>query len=200
MRIHSNQNPTEMLEAEHRMIQKAVAGMARIADAVEQGNIVEASMLRELVRFLRTFADGCHHAKEETALFPMLELKGVPLAGCPVAVLHNDHLKARVLVGELSDAIEAYAGEARSGRRSLLSALRALISFYPDHIWKEDYLLFPLARKVLSSMDEHILTQHFEQLEAGVGPGVHERYERFVDELELATSRRQEPCPVCHAE
>ncbi len=198
--MHEHSSPTETLEAEHRLIQKVVAAMARIADAVEQGRVVEVPVLRELVRFLKIFGDECHHAKEETALFPMLELKGVPLAGCPVAVLHNDHLKGRVLVGELSDAIEAYAAENRSGRRSLIPALRALVAFYPDHIWKEDYLLFPLARKVLSSMDERILTQHFEQLEAGVGSDAHQRYEQFVEELELATSGRHEPCPVCRAD
>ena len=198
--MHTHSSPTETLEAEHRLIQRVVATMAQIADAVEQGRVVEVPVLRELVRFLKTFGDECHHAKEETALFPMLELKGVPLAGCPVAVLHNDHLKGRVLVGELSDAIEAYAAEDRSGRRSVIPALRALVAFYPDHIWKEDYLLFPLARKVLSSMDERILTQHFEQLEAGVGSGAHQRYEQFVKELELATSGRHEPCPACRAE
>ncbi len=200
MHTHTTESPTEILEGEHRLIQTVVANMARIADSLEQGKAVEVSALRELVRFLKTFGDECHHAKEETALFPMLELKGVPVAGCPIAVLHNDHLKARVLVGELADAVDAYGSDARSGQRSLLAVLRELVAFYPGHIWKEDYLLFPLAKKVLSSMDERILSQHFEHIEAALGASVHERFEQFVTELDLATSGRQEPCPVCHAE
>ncbi len=197
---YNSQSPTDMLEAEHRLIQKVVASMARVAEALEKGKIVEVSVLRELVRFLQIFGDECHHAKEETALFPMLELKGVPLEGCPVAVLHNDHLKGRAFVNELCDSVEAYACDPLSGRRSLITALRKLIQFYPDHIWKEDYLLFPLAKKVLSSMDERIVSQHFEQIEDALGTGLHERFEEFVAELDLATSSTQEPCPVCRAQ
>ncbi len=197
MHTQTTQSPTEILEAEHQAIQKVVASMARMADALEQGRKVGLSALRELVRFLRVFGDECHHAKEETALFPMLELKGVPVAGCPIAVLHNDHLKARVWLGELSDAVEAYTADSQAGRRSLITALRELVRFYPEHIWKEDYLLFPLANKVLSSMDERILAQHFEHIESSLGPNVHGRFEQFVKEFDLATSGRQEPCPVC---
>ncbi len=197
---HNSQSPTEMLEVEHRLIYKAVASMARVADALENGKTVEVSVLRELVRFLEIFGDECHHTKEETALFPMLALKGVPLEGCPVAVLHNDHRKGRDFVSELRDSVEAYAYDPPSGRRSLIPALRKLVEFYPDHIWKEDYLLFPLAKKVLSSMDERIVSQHFEQIEDALGTGLHERFEEFVRELDLATSSTQEPCPLCRAQ
>lgn len=196
---HDIQSPTDMLEMEHRLIHKVVASMARIAESLEKGKTVEVSMLRELVRFLEIFADECHHAKEETALFPMLELKGVPIEGCPVAVLHHDHLKGRAFVSELRDSVEAYACEPGSGRLSLVAALRKLVDFYPDHIWKEDYLLFPLAKKVLSSVDERIVTQHFEQIENALQTGAHERFVGFVTELDLATRGIQEPCPLCRA-
>ncbi len=197
MDARTNQGPTDVLEAEHRIIQRVVANMARIAEALERGKTVEVSALRELVRFLKVFADECHHAKEEASLFAMLELKGVPVEGCPIGVLRNDHVKGRAMVAELNNAVESYASDTQPDSRPVIVALGKLIHFYPDHIWKEDYLLFPLAKKVLSSTDEGILTEQFENIETRLGPHVHDRLEQFVAELDLATSGRQEPCPVC---
>ena len=197
MYARTNQGPTDVLETEHRIVQRVVANMARIAEALERGKTVEVSALRELVRFLKVFADQCHHAKEEVSLFPMFELKGVPVEGCPIGVLRNDHVKGCVMVAELNNAVEGYASNAQPDRHSLIVALRKLIDFCPGNISKEDYLLFPLAKKVLSSTDERILTEQFEKIETSLGPHAHDRFKQFVTELDLATSKRQEPCPVC---
>ena len=40
---------------------------------------------------------------------------------------------------------------------TLINTLEALAEFFPDHIWKEDYLLLPMAEKVLSEEDKHSL-------------------------------------------
>ena len=58
-----------------------------------------------------------------------------------------EHQKGRVMVGELADAIRGYAAGEPPAQENLVKSLRALVAFYPSHIWKEDYLLFPLAGK-----------------------------------------------------
>ncbi len=85
--------PTEMLEAEHHVIQKVVGAMAVL------GQEVEAKTLQGIVEFMRTFADKCHHGKEEIHLFPALERKGVPARGCPVGALLHEHQQGRALDG-----------------------------------------------------------------------------------------------------
>ena len=77
---------TEALEREHQVIQKAVAVMARVADQLELKHAVEADLLQDLVQFMRVFDDQCHHGKEETYLFPLLESRGVPTEGTPDAM------------------------------------------------------------------------------------------------------------------
>ena len=105
----SGATPVEMLEAEHRVIQKMVAGMSVLAEQLEGGEQVDVSLLDRIVVFLRTFADRCHHGKEETFLFPALIRRGVPSHGCPIGGLTMEHQKGRVMVGELADAIRGYA-------------------------------------------------------------------------------------------
>ena len=143
--------PTEMLEEEHHFIQKVVGAMAALAERLDMGQDVDVRMLQNIAEFMRAFADKCHHGKEETHLFPLLVRKGMPVRGCPLAVLMAEHQRGRALVNGFATAAETYARDEPSAKRSLLENLRALVGLYPDHIWKEDYLLFPVTNKILGT-------------------------------------------------
>ena len=184
----SEATAVEMLEAEHRVIQKMVAGMSVLAEQLEGGEPVDVSLLESIVVFLRTFADRLHHGKEESFLFPALIRRGVPSQGCPIGGLTMEHQKGRVMVGELADAIRGYAAGEPPARENLVKSLRALVAFYPNHIWKEDYLLFPLAGKVLTPEDQQELMDKFETVERELGLDVHEGFDKVAAELERKVS------------
>ena len=184
----SGATPVEVLEAEHRVIQKMVAGMSVLAEQLEGGEPVDVSLLESIVVFLRTFADRCHHGKEETFLFPALIRRGVPSHGCPIGGLTMEHQKGRVMVGELAEAIRGCAAGEPPARENLVKSLRALVAFYPSHIWKEDYLLFPLAGKVLTPQDQQELMDKFETVERELGLDVHEGFDKLAAELERKVS------------
>ena len=139
------ESSTGTLEQEHRIVQQVVAGMAMLADELEESKPVKPQLLQEIVEFLRVFVDQCHHAKEDKYLFPLLEQRGVPAGGCPLGALKHEHENGRLLVKQLAGAVEAYANSGGTIKNSLIPALRGLVELYPNHIWKEDYLLFPLA-------------------------------------------------------
>ena len=184
----SEATAVEMLEAEHRVIQKMVAGMSVLADQLEGGEPVDVSLLESIVAFLRTFADRLHHGKEESFLFPALIRRGVPAQGCPIGGLTMEHQKGRVMVGELADAIHGYAVGEPLAQENLVKTLRALVVFYPSHIWKEDYLLFPLAGKVLTPEDQQELRDKFATVECELGLDVLEGFDKVVAELERKVS------------
>jgi hemerythrin-like domain-containing protein len=64
-----------------------------------------------------------------------------------------------------------------------VKSLRGIATLYPNHIWKEDYLLFPLTNKVVSPEEQQALYQQFEQVEERVGRDVHHRLEQFAEGL-----------------
>lgn len=181
--------PTEMLEEEHHFIQKVVDAMTAVSERLEMGQEVEAEMLRNIVDFMRTFADKCHHGKEETHLFPVLERKGVPVRGCPLAVLMAEHQRGRALVTGLATAAETYVRDGPSAKKPLLESLRGITELYPDHIWKEDYLLFPMTNKILTSGEQKELYDKFEMVERAIGAGVHHRFEQLAEKLKQETQR-----------
>ncbi len=180
--------PTEVLEEEHRTIQKVVVAMAVLAQTLEDGGQVDPAVLQDIVAFMRTFADQCHHGKEEAHLFPALEKRGVPAHGCPLAALRHEHEKGRASVAALAEAVRAYGGGDPQAREALLGSLGALVALYPDHIWKEDYLLFPMANKVLTPEDQADVRQKFEAVEDAVGRDVHHRFEQLANRLQDLTS------------
>lgn len=176
--------PTEILEVEHHFIQKVVAVMVALTEKLEAGQEVDPQKLRDMAEFMRTFADKCHHGKEETHLFPLLERKGVPVHGCPLAVLNAEHQRGRALVTGFAAATEKYVTDRAASRKSLLESLRGIAGLYPDHIWKEDYLLFPMTNKILNAEEQEELRAKFEIVEAAIGPNVHERFIRLAERLE----------------
>ncbi len=175
----------KMLEAEHRVILKIVGVLGVLADALEIGKPVQAQTLSDLVEFMRTFADKCHHGKEEAHLFPALARRGVPAQGCPLGGLTHEHQKGRMLVAELDQAAQAFFQQARlEAKPTVIRCLRDLAALYANHLWKEDYMVFPMSGKVLSDADRAELQRHFEAVEREIGDELHHRLEALAEKLQ----------------
>lgn len=174
---------TQILEDEHRVIQEMAASLAVVGEDIERGKAVPSKTLRILGQFLEVFVEQCHHRKEEAYLFTMLQRKGVPAEGCPLAVLNHEHAKLRALVTQFTDSVDVYLATQGAARVSLIKTIHSLLELLPGHIWKENYLLFPLADKVLSSDEQESLLLQFEQVESEMGPGIHHGFERLAKGL-----------------
>lgn len=178
---------TQMLEDEHHVIQKVAASLALMAEDLKVGKPVGSEILRDITQFLRVFVEQCHQQKEEKYLFTVLLKKGVPAGGCPLAVLHNEHVKEQALIRQFGDAVEMYIESKGTARASLESTIHALVELLPGHIWKEDYMLLPMADKILSPEDQDLLQKQFEQVKSEIGLEMHYRFEKLADELEEVT-------------
>ncbi|MGB5235002.1 MAG: hemerythrin domain-containing protein, partial [Candidatus Macondimonas sp.] len=103
-------NPIHQLTHEHHHILQVVHGLSAIDQELAAGRMPDLARLRDIVAFMREFADQCHHAKEEAILFPAMEDKGVPHDDCPLEGLLREHARGRELVGALATATAALAG------------------------------------------------------------------------------------------
>ena len=169
-------NPIQQLTHEHHHILQVVHGLSAIDQELAAGNRPDPARLRTIVAFMREFADQCHHAKEEAILFPAMEDKGVPHGGCPLEALRREHVLGRERVGALAAAIDA------------------LQQLYPNHIWKEDQMVFPMAERLFTPAELDALNARFEQAEIELGQD-HDRYVAFAEEMAALlgqTPRRHE--------
>lgn len=178
-----DRSPAGVLETEHRYIQKVVGVIALHVDAIESGQALDLGLLAEVVEFMRAYADQCHHGKEEALLFPALEQKGVPPQGCPLGALKHEHVAGRALVTELATSVTGFRAGADAPTEALAKCLHGLVALYPNHIWKEEYLLFPMTGKVLTDPEQSWLAAEFDKVDAAFGVERLRRFEAWADAL-----------------
>lgn len=166
---------TAELRHEHDVILRALAVLDRAGERLGTGRPVDATALAELVDLCRTFADRCHHGKEEHTLFPVLEAKGL---GGTLRVFLEEHEEGR-----------GYLRTIESSAPSLerAAAARRYVGLLREHIERENAVLFPMADGVLSLEEHAELARRYADVEAEVvGPGVHERLLATLERLERA--------------
>lgn len=186
------------LKHDHRVIQQVVAGMSAVADLLDSGKHVDPTVLSDLVQFLYVFADQCHHEKEKRHLFPLLAAKANPSTRRELESLEREHRSARQLVGQLARVAAVYVQNPEAVRYRLIDLLQQLVELYPAHIWKEDFLLFPLAQQNLSETEQEALKETFQDVEHKVGEDVHAGFEMLAQKLEAVVEYRNSgACPLC---
>ncbi len=167
--------PTAVLSQEHQVILRMLKVFERILDEADATGHVDGADSGEVLDFLRTFADRCHHFKEEDLLFPSLLGKGLPGEQGPVAVMLMEHREGRSHVRELTLQLDAAAKGDAEALSTFSGCARAHAALLRDHIAKEDQVLFPLAERALDPRTKQELLRAFEEAETLHHPGTHER-------------------------
>jgi hemerythrin-like domain-containing protein len=167
---------------EHQLILRVVADMGHELERLEAGGEVDPGYIETTVDFIRTYADRCHHGKEEDILFRDLATKELSAEDAEaMRVLIEDHVWARGQVRELVEATEhAVAGDA-SASAVVRDRLRALAEFYPDHIEREDHGFFRAVPGYFTRDELDAMAAECADFERSL---IHERYLRVAEALE----------------
>jgi len=177
----------QMLYAEHRVIERIVGALGRLAALAMEGAEVPLGQLQETIDLLRQCTDAYHHGKEERILFPMLVEQTAYRLRVPVGVLNREHGMGREHVGEMKHAAEhQLSGPWREVFASRAVAYQSLLR---THIVKEDKGLFPTADRALDEAAKVQLGRLFDRFEAQA-PEHLEDYRKRVTELERGLAVR----------
>lgn len=176
--------PTEILSAEHRVIERMLQCLDRLAEQATQRGSLDVRSAAAALEFLRTFADGCHHGKEERHLFKALVEKGWPRERGPVGMMLADHDEGRALIRQMDEArAGAERGEAAAPAQ-FAEAAQAYTDLMRAHIHKEDRVLFPMADRTFAAEEQEALLAAFATTESeDMGAGTHERMLAIAREL-----------------
>lgn len=158
-------HPTEILSQEHRAIETRLAEMETEIRAAAPARPFSAAFFESALDFFRNFADGCHHAKEEDLLFPLMKERGVPEQGGPLGVMLAEHNEGRAYLQKIRENLPAAARGSASARDAVYASAGAYIDLLRAHIFKEDNILFRLAQRVLHPDDVAELRKQFAAIE-----------------------------------
>ena len=164
--------------ADHEIILEALQVLEAMTKEVEHGKDVDFNDIRSLLGFLREFADGSHHVKEEAILFPALIHAGMTLHEGPLRVMTYEHERGRSLTAAMEDAL------ARTRKDDFVMYARRYIELLRDHIEKENYVLFEMADRALSDEEDETLAEAMEEFESTtVGVQTQDRLHRTIENL-----------------
>lgn len=176
--------PVEILSGEHRVIEVVLDALERIAESARKQRKLDLEPAKSALKFIRNFADRCHHGKEEDLLFTKLYERGMPRGVGPVAVMLDEHEIGRRYVRDMLNALEACERGEVAAVLTFADRASEYVELLRDHIAKEDGVLFPMADAMLRDEDREVLLAAFGRFEiADMGAGVHQEMEGIAASL-----------------
>lgn len=176
--------PTDILMAEHRLIEQVLNCLEKILQQAAADQKLEKEPALEAIDFCRSFADGCHHAKEEAHLFPVMEANGFSGGCSPVAVMQREHELGRLYIQGMTAAVEGASTGDPEALKWFIQHGQSYVKLLREHIHKEDICLFPAANHRLTENDQQQLLTAFEKIEAEeIGKGTRAKYLALANHL-----------------
>jgi hemerythrin-like domain-containing protein len=181
--------PIGPLMIEHRLIERMITLMQRELQRIKDNVAVDPEFafvdpvfIDTAVDFIRTYADRCHHGKEEGILFAALEKK--ELSGEHRQLMEElvrDHVLARETTGALVQAKGDYLLGKSAALDEILQNLGTLVDFYPRHIEKEDKHFFIPCMTYFSDAEKAEMLQTMGDFDREM---IHEKYRGVVEGIE----------------
>ena len=127
------------------------------------GGLLSARHLHDAALVIHDFIEGFHEGLEEGFVFPRLRQAG-PVTDT-VSTLLVQHARGRVLTQFILAHATASGVASRGVRGELAAAMQAFVRMYEPHEAREDTVVFPAFRQLVSPAELAGLGQHFTDLE-----------------------------------
>ncbi|MBS3795459.1 MAG: hemerythrin domain-containing protein [Candidatus Thorarchaeota archaeon] len=167
---------------EHRLIERMISAMRKETTRIAEGGKPDPSFIETSVDFIRTYADACHHGKEEDILFR--DLEPVDMDDRDQRIMNEliaEHKWARKKTSNLVKAKEDYLNGDEDAAARIISIIEELTDFYPKHIEKEDKDFF---RSAMNYLDEDERDEMLEEEYEFDRKFIHALYKDVVSEAE----------------
>ncbi len=156
-------SPAEDLMREHGVLNRILLVYGEALRRLDAREELPPEPLADSARIIRTFIEGYHEKLEEDFLFPRFR-KANKLTDL-VAVLLRQHEAGRRLTEATLRLATASALENPDGRAQLADSLRQFVRMYRPHEAREDTVLFPAFRGIVSAHEYDSLGEAFEKKE-----------------------------------
>jgi hemerythrin-like domain-containing protein len=177
--------PIGPLMIEHRLIERIVPLLKDEIRKVKEKNKADPVFIEVTVDFFRTYADRCHHGKEEDILFRDLEKKKLSAEHKKIMnELVEEHTFARKTVGKLVSSKENYMQGKSDALKDVIKYMEDLAKLYPAHIEKEDKRFFIPVMEYFSKQEQDAMLQEFWEFDRNM---IHEKYKKTMEQLESRT-------------
>lgn len=157
-------HPIDILEKEHEIILENLDKLREYVDKVEEAkSLADIGNLDGLKHIVHILVEAePHHEREEKVLFPRLEALGID---GPTTVMRMEHEEFRPRKKSLAQTLEK-AGEMTftEFKEKFIEDAQSLVNVLPDHIFKENNILYPESRQVIKEEEWPKIRCDFDQI------------------------------------
>jgi hemerythrin-like domain-containing protein len=180
--------PIGPLMIEHRLIERMLDVMQEELNIFEKEKKLNPEFLEMAIDFIRTYADRCHHGKEEDILFRELGAKKLKDEHQrTMDDLIEEHRWARKMTARLVEANKRYIEGNKDAMSTVTDCMKSLLQFYPKHIEKEDkHFFIPCMDYFTEAEQQAILGEEWE-FDKNL---IHEKYKNMVIAVEKEMTSR----------
>jgi hemerythrin-like domain-containing protein len=175
----SEVGPPEDLMREHGILKRVLLIYGEALRRLDAKQDFPPDALAEAARIIRSFVEDYHEKLEEDFLFPRFE-KADQLVDL-VKVLRVQHQAGRRVTDITLRFANLQSVKNDSERAQLIASMQQFIRMYNPHEAREDTVLFPAFRKIVSPHEFDSLGEDFEKKEDELFG--EEGFERVVDKV-----------------
>jgi len=155
--------PPEDLMREHGVLKRVLLIYGEALRRLDARQVFPPEALSDAAKIIRTFVEDYHEKLEEDFLFPRFE-KANQLVDL-VKVLRTQHQAGRRVTDVTMRFANLQSLKNDSERAQLIASMEQFIRMYNPHEAREDTVLFPAFRKIVSPHEFDSLGEDFEKKE-----------------------------------
>ncbi len=154
--------PITILEEEHKVILSNLGRLEEVAKRL-QSSARPGTVLDELRTISQSLLDAeSHHKREEDALFPRLEERGIR---GPPSMMRLEHNELRKRKKALKDLVEGASSlDEADFSRQVIGLADFIVPTLRNHIFKEDDVLYPMALQTIPNDEWSRIRSEFDKI------------------------------------
>jgi hemerythrin-like domain-containing protein len=172
-------SPPEDLMREHGIVKRVLLVYEEAIRRIDAKADLSPDAVRDAAAIIRTFIEDYHERLEEDYLFPRFEKAG-RLTDL-TKVLRAQHQAGRRLTERITQSSTLRALKSPQAASALKDAMHQFVRMYAPHEAREDTVLFPALREVVSKQEFGALGEDFEKKEHQLFG--EEGFEKMVDRV-----------------
>lgn len=156
-------SPAEDLMREHGVLKRVLLVYGEGIRRLDANLELPPEAIADAAKIIRTFIEDYHEKLEEDHLFPRFLKANMHVD--LVEVLLAQHQAGRGVTDQTMAMANLQAIKNPDDRRTLAESLRIFIRMYEPHEAREDTVLFPALRKIVTPHEYDALGEDFEKIE-----------------------------------
>lgn len=155
--------PPEDLMREHGVLNRVLLVYERFIQLISSRQSLNPQWVADAANIIKTFIEDYHEKQEEDFLFPRFEEAG-QLTDL-VKILRSQHQAGRAVTQQILAIGSQPKIDDETDQQKLTASLSSFIRMYRPHEAREDTVLFPAIRKIVSKHEFDSMGEDFEKRE-----------------------------------